>query len=673
MTVSIDTQGWTTFAHSNGIGVTYYCSFTDGNDANDGRSSVPNPSGSGTSGVGEKPAGPVKSSSKANSLMTKGNADWFLLRQNDTWVNQGIGGVAGFYGSSATEISVIGSYDPSQPGVVNPKIPGNSRPSVHVGDLINGLSLTGGGGGLNSGQYCAVVGIDFYAYTRDPGNVAFTGANSSSVGINTNNGFSDFWFLIEDCSIRFFADAIEIQPGFISTTANLTIRRCVVTDSYHGNTNSSGIFIGNVSGTAESIIIEDNIIDGNGFNFSIPASVGAGMNIQNHNLYIHGECSSAIIRNNIISNSASDNQTRSGGSISNNLFVKCTEACNPGLNNSYIENNVITQAVDILKTPLITSGGTSPGSAILNFTTIPTTPSGNVPQVGDYVGDLDNPTSIPKNTKVLTGGIGTNTITITSNVVSPGVSSGDRIVFSTLPRGEGVGPSFLSGTSLGTVIKNNIFYNENSIASFGSAIVIGGGVPCTVTQASPAVVTTTGSNILFNGTVIIFNASATGGLIPGQKYYVVNESDDGSGVHGSTFNVATTLNGVGIATTAASSPLINPTLITATGNIVYGWDSAVDNLATDGLGNTLTPNIINLPGTNGNAAADGSGIVYKDATRTVGGYGALWGCDGTLTGFLAQARLQSKSNWRPQFTATAVNNWIRDGFSVTNYSSIGCI
>jgi hypothetical protein len=36
----------------------------------------------------------------------------------------------------------------------------------------------------------------------------------------------------------------------------------------------------------------------------------------------------------------------------------------------------------------------------------------------------------------------------------------------------------------------------------------------------------------------------------------------------------------------------------------------------------------------------------------------------TFEAFLAAAREQSRSNWRPELTAAAVNDYIREGFGV---------
>jgi hypothetical protein len=56
-------------------------------------------------------------------------------------------------------------------------------------------------------------------------------------------------------------------------------------------------------------------------------------------------------------------------------------------------------------------------------------------------------------------------------------------------------------------------------------------------------------------------------------------------------------------------------------------------------------------------------LPYLDPSRTAATYNATQGGPSTVAAFLAEARLQSRDNWRPQFTADAVNSYIRLGFT----------
>lgn len=54
---------------------------------------------------------------------------------------------------------------------------------------------------------------------------------------------------------------------------------------------------------------------------------------------------------------------------------------------------------------------------------------------------------------------------------------------------------------------------------------------------------------------------------------------------------------------------------------------------------------------------------FVNPDRTIESYMASLGRIASLEAFLAETRRQSKDFWRPEFTAHAVNQWIRDGFS----------
>ena len=55
---------------------------------------------------------------------------------------------------------------------------------------------------------------------------------------------------------------------------------------------------------------------------------------------------------------------------------------------------------------------------------------------------------------------------------------------------------------------------------------------------------------------------------------------------------------------------------------------------------------------------------FPDPNRTIATYHASIGGAGNLDAFMMEARQQSKANWRPQYTAAAVNDYIRAGFGL---------
>jgi hypothetical protein len=56
---------------------------------------------------------------------------------------------------------------------------------------------------------------------------------------------------------------------------------------------------------------------------------------------------------------------------------------------------------------------------------------------------------------------------------------------------------------------------------------------------------------------------------------------------------------------------------------------------------------------------------YPDPGRTIEGYMTHLGKPSSVAAFIEEARKQSKTGWRPEFTAIAVNAWIREGFGVS--------
>ncbi len=57
-------------------------------------------------------------------------------------------------------------------------------------------------------------------------------------------------------------------------------------------------------------------------------------------------------------------------------------------------------------------------------------------------------------------------------------------------------------------------------------------------------------------------------------------------------------------------------------------------------------------------------IDFTDPNRTVESYYSSLGGNGTFEGFIGEARQQSKNTWDPAYTASAVNDYIREGFDI---------
>jgi hypothetical protein len=150
-----------------------------------------------------------------------------------------------------------------------------------------------------------------------------------------------------------------------------------------------------------------------------------------------------------------------------------------------------------------------------------------------------------------------------------------------------------------------------------------------------------------NGNVILGSTSirSSSGLLPrGQGINILNASGPGVQVTG---NIIANPTGPPVNQTGISLNS-NVTGISATNNIIYG---VAHPIADSGTANTMSPNAINLTG-------------YVNPSVSVGSYNASLGGSDSLPAFLTEARKQSKGNWRTQYTAKAVINYIQAGFDV---------
>src|SRR5262249_32824853 len=208
---ALDNNGWTVFTPSTDTKIIYVSSST-GNDANSGLSAN----------------APVKRLSKGVSLLRNGYPDWLLLKKGDTWTNEVLGAPFALSGRSSQEPMLISSYG------------SGARPKIKTSAAtINNVFYTTSDRGNSTGQYIAIVGLEFYCYDRNPSDVRFlsTSAALESSAIVMHNGAS--WFLFEDNKISFYNGALVLQPANGDATIqaslkhlDLQIRRNVIVDQY---------------------------------------------------------------------------------------------------------------------------------------------------------------------------------------------------------------------------------------------------------------------------------------------------------------------------------------------------------------------------------------------------------------------------------------------------------
>ena len=148
---------------------------------------------------------------------------------------------------------LLSSYDPANPTVPNPGT-GGARPLIKTPAGMAGLQAQGGT--LTSGgNNLAIVGLEFYSYTNDPSNPAFTGYTAAS-GLYTSNPTT--WLLVEDCKFSFYTNGIDFNFGAPPSlnSNNVAARRNVVVDNWGNGIHSWGITTG--------FLIEENVVDRNG-------------------------------------------------------------------------------------------------------------------------------------------------------------------------------------------------------------------------------------------------------------------------------------------------------------------------------------------------------------------------------------------------------------------------
>ena len=301
-----DANGWTTFTPSADTRVVYVSS-SAGNDSNSGLSQ----------------SAPVATISQGLSLIRDGSADQLLLRAGDTWVNQDFGFLE-FSGRSASEPILISSYGTGARPLI--ETPANSGEPA-IGSLTPG-----------HGSNIAVVGLEFYAYTRDPNNSHFAGTRDET-GMEFDAAVHNV--LIEDSKFSFFSVNVFQGDG----SDNIDLRRNVITDNYSVTGHSQGFY---AFGTT-NLTLEQNLLDHNGWNSQI---AGAEPTIFNHNIYIHEGNGPATLIGNISANASSHGaQVRPSGTVTDNLFVHDPIALlvgfQGGTSGGTVTNNVVTESSDI--------------------------------------------------------------------------------------------------------------------------------------------------------------------------------------------------------------------------------------------------------------------------------------------------------------------------------------
>lgn len=301
MSVSTDANGWTSVSPAGDTRVVYVSS-SGGNDANSGFSAN----------------APVKSLSKAQSIIRDGSADWLLLKRGDTF------GAIGDWkkrGRSADQPILISAYG------------SGARPKIYSGVNVGFATVQKNGVNVEN---LVLSSLDFWAHTYN-----HTNGHGGTAGIRLTSPGKNI--LIEDVRVTGYKDNIVLD-AFGGTLSNVTIRRSTVIDAHAGagvgNGHAQGIYIGPRSA---NVTVEENIIDHNGWR----QGINSDRTYFNHNIYAKEGATGVVIRNNVISQASFYGvKLNAGGVVSGNFFVRNAESVYLEAG-ATIEDNVITESVDM--------------------------------------------------------------------------------------------------------------------------------------------------------------------------------------------------------------------------------------------------------------------------------------------------------------------------------------
>ncbi len=234
---NLDSEGWTILDKANSTKILYVSS-TDGND---GTAVVYNPNDSVIGSDPIQPTGTVQAfatvAAAANNV-SNGEAAWILLKRGDTFFES----LVPKSGASPTMPFVYASYGSS-----------NQVPLLKTGSQPGFFYC------CNTIQYTSIIGLSFYAHTRNPDDPDYIDSNGST-GINlySNAGQQINHILFEGNIFRFYISNVIQGPG---TLDNIVLRRNLILDNYSETAHSQGLFAARVDG----MILDDNIFDHNGW------------------------------------------------------------------------------------------------------------------------------------------------------------------------------------------------------------------------------------------------------------------------------------------------------------------------------------------------------------------------------------------------------------------------
>lgn len=542
------------------------------------------------------PTAPCKTISVGVSLLRATSADWLLLKAGDTFANQDFNAICAQSGISATAPLLISSYGSGARPFVEPNNPSKGAAYISTGSC--------------SSDYIAWIGIELYAYTRDPGNAAYNYASAATDvdGLSYEHAVATVmqWALIEDCKISFFSHNINYEP--LGGGNTFVDRRNIILSAwspnaygYRGSVRAQNMFTDN--GTANGAeTTYQNLLDSGGWNATLNAPTAVS-------------CSNA-----------SPTTCTWGGTLSHM----------PGA-----DGNVVS------------FGGTLP-TGLISFTlycTINTNAGAGTFQITPASSNSYN----PEGTALCPNGA---TVNVTSSVsgttvqwADAGQNEYDRNLYDDNP-GTDFEQNFSTRSSSGcfqfrggAVIKDNVCSDSPSGGNVGNTTCGAAGG-----YSQPCIVSIINDNTWLSG--IDQNTTA---------YYTINSATNSWGFQiQASSTVATnniTANAVAPSPDWAWDISGGFSSVTLTGNPISAWGTC-PAVIDSGSGDTVS----------GNTCTSGG-----FSTATIGAYNAqladcaslAGGCAATTAAFIKSAAARAPGTWPAELAADAVNTYVRNLFGLS--------
>jgi hypothetical protein len=291
---------WTTFEDSEDT-LYFYCSATEGDDANDGLSE-------------ETPKQTVAATVNLR-IGRDGKPDRLLFKRGDEWNDEYIVCSTLKSGRSIDEPLVIGAYgDESLP-----------RPEFWISRGLNETQypnsfMFDNGNILNKNDFLAVVDIHVYAYKRDPDNPFFNANSSGMTLISGNQHYT--WRLVEGCHAE-FCSVLQQKNGDNNPQGTFLLRNNVIEKVWH----STGAVTGAYIHSCLNPVFHNNTFKNCGWYEHVglygTADCKPPANGQSHSVYIQTNCGNGEFLGNIAIRTI-DMQFRSSGVIRDNLVCEGT-------------------------------------------------------------------------------------------------------------------------------------------------------------------------------------------------------------------------------------------------------------------------------------------------------------------------------------------------------------